>query len=272
LALGAPSIAAAAPRAVITGGPEPQTTATDATLSFAPSARAPFGGRLECRFDGGAWAPCTSPVTLTGLVGGTHGFDVRLVGFFTDPTPATHTWTITVDTVVVVPPLPVPSPPPGPPPAPGRTGCRDANATPRTATPARLERATLCLLNRRRARVGLRAVRRSPVLAAVARRYAATMVRRKFLSHTSPWGATFVDRVRSGGYLRRRPWAVGEVIAWSERATPARQVRALLASPPHRHVILTPTYRDAGVGVAIGSPVSGARRGMVTVANFGRTG
>jgi uncharacterized protein YkwD len=64
------------------------------------------------------------------------------------------------------------------------------------------------------------------------------------------------------------------VIAWSARATPAGQVRALMASPPHRHVILTPTYRDAGVGVAVGSPRRGAggRDAMVTVGNFGRRG
>jgi uncharacterized protein YkwD len=100
------------------------------------------------------------------------------------------------------------------------------------------------------------------------------MVARKFMSHTSPSGATFLDRIRGAGYLRRRPWAVGEVIAWSARATPAGQVRGLMASPPHRQVILTPTYRDAGVGVAIGSPRPGVggRRAMVTVGNFGRTG
>jgi uncharacterized protein YkwD len=90
----------------------------------------------------------------------------------------------------------------------------------------------------------------------------------------SPSGATFADCIRGSGYLSRRPWAVGEVIAWSTRATPAGQVRALMASPPHRHVILTPTYRDAGVGVAVGSPRRGVggSHSMVTVGNFGRRG
>jgi len=270
LALCAPAAAAGAPRAVITVGPEAETTATDATLAFSASGRGLFAWRFECRFDGGSWAACASPVTLTGLVAGPHGFDVRLIGLFADTTPATRAWTIIRDTVVTAPPLPVP---PGAPPA-GPTGCAGAEASPRSATPGQLERATLCLLNEQRTRRGLAPVRRSARLSGVARRYATTMVRRKFVSHTSPSGTTFANRIRGSGYLSRRPWAVGEVITWSPRATPAGQVRALMASPPHRHVILTPTYRDAGVGVAVGSPRRGVggRHAMVTVGNFGRRG
>jgi uncharacterized protein YkwD len=163
--------------------------------------------------------------------------------------------------------------PTGAPPA-AATGCAGAGASPRSASREQLERATLCLLNEQRTRRGLAPMRRSARLSGVARRYATTMVRRKFVSHTSPSGTTFVNRIRGSGYLSRRPWAVGEVIAWSARATPAGQVRALMASPPHRHVILTPTYRDAGVGVAVGSPQRGVggRDAMVTVGNFGRRG
>ncbi|MDQ1725498.1 MAG: hypothetical protein QOG52_2526 [Frankiaceae bacterium] len=270
LALCAPAAAAGAPRAVITAGPEAQTSATDATLAFSASGRGLLPWRFECRFDGGPWAACASPVTLTGLVAGPHGVDVRLIGLFADTTPATRAWTIIRDTVVTAPPLPVA---PGAPPA-GSTGCADAAASPRSASREQLERATLCLLNEQRTRRGLAPVRRSARLSGVARRYATTMVLGKFVSHTSPSGTTFADRIRASGYLSRRPWAVGEVIAWSERATPAGQVRALMASPPHRHVILTPTYRAAGVGVAVGSPRRGidGSHAMVTVGNFGRRG
>jgi uncharacterized protein YkwD len=278
LALCAPAAAAGAPRALITAGPEAQTTATDATLAFSASGRGLLPWRFECRFDGGPWTPCASPVTLSGLVAGLHGFDVRLVGLFADTTPATRTWTIIRDTVVTAPPLPVapagpPTAPPAGPPG-GPTGCAGADASPRSASVEQLERATLCLLNEERTSRGLAPVHRSARLTGVARRYAATMVRGKFVSHTSPSGTTFADRMRESGYLSRRPWAVGEVIAWSTRATPAGQVRALMASPPHRHVILTPTYRDAGVGVAAGSPRQGfgGTQSMVTVGNFGRLG
>jgi uncharacterized protein YkwD len=270
LALCAPAAAAGAPRAVITAGPEAQTTATDATLAFGASGRGLLPWRFECRLDGGPWATCASPVTLTGLVAGLHVFDVRLIGLFADTTPATRAWTIIRDTVVTAPPLSVPpSAAPAPP-----TGCADAGASPRSASRDQLERATMCLLNEQRTRRGLAPVRRSARLSGVARRYATTMVRRKFFSHTSPSGTTFAHRVQGSGYLSRSPWALGEVLAWSPRATPAAQVRALMASPPHRHVILTPTYRDAGVGVAVGSPRRGVggRDAMVTVGNFGRRG
>jgi uncharacterized protein YkwD len=270
LALCVPAAAAGAPRAVITAGPEAETTATDATLSFSATGRGLLPWRFQCRFDGGPWAPCTSPVTLSGLVAGPHGVDVRLIGLFADTTPATRTWTVIRDTVVTAPPLPVaPVAPPASP-----TECTGAGASPRSASLEQLERATLCLLNEERTSRGLAPVRRSARLSGVARRYATTMVRGKFVSHTSPSGTTFADRIRGSGYLSRRPWAVGEVIAWSTRATPASQVRALMASPPHRHVILTPTYRDAGVGVAVGSPRRGVggSHSMVTVGNLGRRG
>ncbi|MBA3327960.1 MAG: CAP domain-containing protein, partial [Solirubrobacterales bacterium] len=145
-------------------------------------------------------------------------------------------------------------------------------ASPPAATRAALEAATLCLLNRERTRRGLRRVGSSPTLTSVARGHATAMVRRKFFAHTTPAGITFLDRVRASGYLRRRPFAVGEVLAWARRGTPVGQVRALMRSPPHREIILTPSFRSVGVGVAIGTPSRVVRRGTVTVANFGRVG
>ena len=175
LALCAPAAAAGAPRAVITVGPEAQTTATDATLAFSATGRGLLPWSFDCRFDGGAWARCASPVTLTGLVAGPHGFEVRLIGLFADTTPATRAWTVIRDTVVTPPPLPVA---PGGPPA-GPTGCAGAGASPRSASRERLERATLCLLNEQRTRRGLAPVRRSARLSGAARRHATAMVRRQ---------------------------------------------------------------------------------------------
>jgi hypothetical protein len=50
---------------------------------------------LECRADGAAFAPCTSPKTYTTLGVGAHSFAVRAkdpAGKI-DPTPAMYTWT-----------------------------------------------------------------------------------------------------------------------------------------------------------------------------------
>ncbi len=259
--------AAAAPRAIITAGPPPTTESTDATLTFAATSNALLA-RFECRFDGGAWAPCASPVTLRNLIGGAHAFDVRLIGLLTNTRPDTRAWTITRNTVVAPPPLP--PEPPAPLPAPA-DGCAHGAASPRRASPAQLEAATLCLINRRRADQGLRALRRSRALSRVARRYATTMTRMGFFAHTSPGGSTFEDRIRASGYLRRGSWAIGEVLGWSS-ATPASQVRDLMRSPPHRATILTPSYRDLGVGIAKGALRGRGRKGMLTVGNFGRRG
>ena len=61
----------------------------------APSALAGF----ECRLDAGAWASCTSGITLNSLTQGSHTFDVRAkdANNNVDPSPASYTWV--VDTV-----------------------------------------------------------------------------------------------------------------------------------------------------------------------------
>jgi len=58
---------------------------------------------FQCKLDSGAWSPCTSPRTYTGLPDGARQFAVRAMNRYgTDPTPATASWTI--DTTA--PPLP----------------------------------------------------------------------------------------------------------------------------------------------------------------------
>jgi hypothetical protein len=83
------------PETTITAGPVGVTAATAATLVFAGSDAAGITG-YECRLDGGSFAPCSSPVTLTGLAHGAHSFEVRAIDAFgnVDPTPARQDWTI----------------------------------------------------------------------------------------------------------------------------------------------------------------------------------
>lgn len=93
----------------------PNTTITSATvsnggrtnnttISFSFSATPPEGASFECKLDSSAFEPCTPPREYTSLdgddsVSGTpHAFQVRATNTNgTDPTPATHNWT--VDTV-----------------------------------------------------------------------------------------------------------------------------------------------------------------------------
>ena len=69
----------------------------DMTPEFAFSATQP-GATFECMVDAGSFQPCSSPVTLPAQTDGEHTLSVRATaGGFTDPTPATHAFT--VDTV-----------------------------------------------------------------------------------------------------------------------------------------------------------------------------
>jgi uncharacterized protein YkwD len=83
------------------------------------------------------------------------------------------------------------------------------------------------------------------------------MVRRRYFSHFSPSGDSYIDRIRRTGYMRGAwDWRVGENLAyeWGENATPAAIVRAWMRSPDHRANLLSRRYREIGVGVARGTP------------------
>jgi hypothetical protein len=83
----------AAPDTTITSGPSGTVAGTQATFGFVSTET---GGTLECRLDGGAYAACASPRTVSGLAPGTHTFSVRATDAAgnTDPSPATRTWQV----------------------------------------------------------------------------------------------------------------------------------------------------------------------------------
>jgi uncharacterized protein YkwD len=281
VALAAPDGAAAAPafpRAVITAGPAGEVEKSDATFTFEASQPPLLSSpHFECRVDGGGWAACTSPVVLGGFGGGSHLFAVRMSGVFDDQTPDERTWIVRQKTVIAPPPL-APSQQPPPPrdkPAPRHAvdGCDHGAAGPGQATAAQLRTATICLFNRVRADHGLRPVRHSARLGVLAQSYAGMLARLKFFSHTTPTGRTFAQRVYGARYVRGNAWEVGEVLAWAPgRPTPHREVLAWMHSPPHRRIILTPSFRDVGVGIAFAAPRRGVKRGATYVGEFGHVG
>jgi len=124
----------------------------------------------------------------------------------------------------------------------------------------RSQRRLLCLMNRTRARFGLRPLRTNRCLHRVGARHAHDMVHRRYFAHTTPNGWDPGRRARASGYVPRRArWLVGENIAWgvAGAARPKWVVRAWMHSPPHRHNILSRHFRDVGIGVARGVPVRG---------------
>src|SRR3954471_11418594 len=74
--------------------------------------------------------------------------------------------------------------------------CPGANLTPTVAHAAQARRATLCLVNRQRARHGLRHLRLHRSLNHAATKYARLMVTKHFFDHVSPAGSTMPQRIK----------------------------------------------------------------------------
>lgn len=80
------------PDTTITSSPTALTNSSTATFAFT-SSLAP--ATFSCTLDAGAATPCTTPLTVSGLVAGSHQFSVRAsTAAGADPTPATWTWSI----------------------------------------------------------------------------------------------------------------------------------------------------------------------------------
>lgn len=159
-------------------------------------------------------------------------------------------------------------------PASAAAPCAGADLAP-AAAPVAVRAATLCLLNRERAAHGLRPLRHNQLLALAARRHARDMVRGDYFAHDSQDGRSFDVRVKATGYLESaNGWDIGENLAWGAgvRATPRQIVATWMASPAHRANILTPAYREIGLGIALGAPVAAVNDAATYATEFGRRG
>jgi sugar lactone lactonase YvrE len=77
--------------AVLVSAPAASTAATSASFTFAsPDPAVTY----LCRIDGGAFTPCVSGQTYTGLARGPHSFSVRAVDRFGNTRTTTHQWTV----------------------------------------------------------------------------------------------------------------------------------------------------------------------------------
>jgi uncharacterized protein YkwD len=149
--------------------------------------------------------------------------------------------------------------------------CPDAGMPPAPGAGARYDAAARCLINMARAAAGLRALRSEPRLGVAADVCANDMVNRSYFDHVSPDGSTPRMRVRATGYRGRTGgFRTAETIGWGsgEMATPAAIVSGWLHSSEHRAILLSPLYREIGIGLAIGAPGTG-QVGATVAADFG---
>ena len=84
------------PNTSITSGPAALVNTTTASFGLSSSEA---NSTFACSLDGAAFGTCTSPAAISGLLNGTHNFQVKATDQAgnTDPTPAAWNWT--VDTV-----------------------------------------------------------------------------------------------------------------------------------------------------------------------------
>ncbi len=117
------------------------------------------------------------------------------------------------------------------------------------------ERAVLAAVNKERTQRGLHALRVNTALTKAARAHVRDMAHHSYFSHTSLNGASASSRVRAFGYgmagcIARR---TGEVLARVTNGTavldPQQVVAMWMRSPSHRNALLTPSFRDVGVGI-----------------------
>jgi uncharacterized protein YkwD len=136
---------------------------------------------------------------------------------------------------------------------------------------AEIRAAILCLHNQIRADNDLPLLRENKKLRKAALGHSRDMVRDRYFEHTTPEGVTMVDRILRARYVREdQGWALGENLAWGTGSlgTPRGAVESWMDSPGHRANLLKRSFRDVGIGIVLGVPVSDAAGATYTI-DFG---
>jgi uncharacterized protein YkwD len=135
--------------------------------------------------------------------------------------------------------------------------CANADLSPTSTNAASIDAATLCLVNQMRGAHRLRALHTNGELRMLATSQVNAMVRWDYFADNRPPGVTPMALITSTRYpAHTRSLSIGQNIGWGtgEFSTPVSMVAAWMASPPHRKIILTGGYREAGAGVTAAVP------------------
>ena len=115
---------------------------------------------------------------------------------------------------------------------------------PPSAPPDQLRPALRCLVNQARANIGVGPLRGSRKLRIAAQALADDMVARDYFAH-----GDLMSRMLAAGF--EQPFRTAEALAagCGGLATPAAVVSALMVSPPHREILLSPDLRRMAIAV-----------------------
>jgi hypothetical protein len=143
---------------------------------------------------------------------------------------------------------------------------------PYEVAPVKARHALACEIARLRAKRGLGRLRENALLERASKRHAMDMVEHLYFSHESRDGAGPGERAARVGYAKPScTWRVGEVLAWgvAGRSTAAGTVRAWMASPEHRRILVSRKYDEIGSWMARGTPERQYPDGVTAAAVFG---
>ena len=116
---------------------------------------------------------------------------------------------------------------------------------------SQLERKAFDILNEKRKEKGLTPIAWSEDMAKVARLHSESMAKNKFFSHEGQDGSMVSDRADALGFSKWR--AIGENIAYNRGYDNPVEFacQRWMQSQSHRENILSPRWKEAGVGVAV---------------------
>ncbi|HEY2766737.1 MAG TPA: CAP domain-containing protein [Solirubrobacteraceae bacterium] len=154
------------------------------------------------------------------------------------------------------------------------TACPNASLFPTNSNLRAVDAATVCLIDNVRRDAHLRPLRPNPSLHGVAAGQSSEMVLGNYFGDNTRSGQTPLQRIVATRYRKRTTRvATAQNIGWGTNslATPAAIVAAWMASPPHRHIMLTAGFRDVGVGAAPAAPsaLSAGQPGATYTVEFG---
>src|SRR5262245_1883665 len=139
-----------------------------------------------------------------------------------------------------------------------------------------LELDVVARINAQRTARGLRPLRVSRGLTAAASYHSREMGLRGFFEHESGNGAPFWKRIERFYPMGRSSWTVGENIFYeTPDSSAASAVHEWMKSPGHRQNILSPEWREIGIGAAHFASARGTYGGRavtIVTADFGARG
>jgi uncharacterized protein YkwD len=137
-----------------------------------------------------------------------------------------------------------------------------------------LQDQVLAAINDLRRSKGLVELKPSPVLSLAALGHSRSMAQYGFFAHEGYRGQPFWSRIkprykpRPGSY-----WGVGENMVWASPELSADEaIEMWMNSPPHRKNLLTPTWREVGLGAVRALAAPGVYEGLdvtILTADFG---